>query len=181
MPHNKRLQLTVMDKVPTRIGQRAAGALGPHFGGTVLPPDLEISCEPSRIDVTLVHDFLRTSYWAEGRSREIVERSIRNSLCFAAYSGGRQVAFARVITDRAVFAYLADVFVVPEFRRRGVSKALLRAVLAHPDLQTLRTFSLGTRDAHSLYAQFGFEPIREPERLMAKIRQVTRAAKAGQP
>jgi GNAT superfamily N-acetyltransferase len=134
----------------------------------VLPPDLEISCEHGRIDVTLVHEFLRTAYWAEGRSRDIVERSIKNSLCFGAYSGGGQVAFARVITDRAVFAYLADVFVVPAFRGRGVSKALMRAILAHPDLQTLRTFSLGTRDAHGLYAQFGFEPIREPQRLMAR-------------
>jgi N-acetylglutamate synthase-like GNAT family acetyltransferase len=134
----------------------------------VLPPDLEISCDPARIDVALVHDFLRTSYWAEGRSRETVERSIKHSLCFGAYAAGQQIAFARVITDRAVFAYLADVFVVPEFRGRGVSKALLRTILAHPDLQTLRTFSLGTLDAHGLYAQFGFESVREPQRLMAR-------------
>jgi GNAT superfamily N-acetyltransferase len=134
----------------------------------MLPADLEISSDDGRIDVSLVHEFLRSSYWAEGRSRETVERSIRNSLCFGAYSAGRQIAFARVITDRAVFAYLADVFVVPEFRRRGVSKALMRAILAHPDLQTLRSFSLGTRDAHGLYAQFGFEPVREPQRLMVK-------------
>jgi GNAT superfamily N-acetyltransferase len=98
----------------------------------MLPVDLEISSEADRIDVSLVHEFLRTSYWAEGRSRETVERSIRNSVCFGAYSAGRQIAFARVITDRAVFAHLADVFVVPEFRRRGVSKALMRAILAHP-------------------------------------------------
>jgi N-acetylglutamate synthase-like GNAT family acetyltransferase len=134
----------------------------------VLPSDLDISCDQSRIDISLVHKFLRTSYWAAGRSRETVERSIGNSLCFGAYSAGRQIAFARVITDRAVFAYLADVFVVPEFREHGIAKALLRAILAHPDLQNLRTFSLGTRDAHGLYAQFGFEPVREPERLMAK-------------
>jgi N-acetylglutamate synthase-like GNAT family acetyltransferase len=134
----------------------------------VLPPDFEISCDPNRIDVSLVHEFLRTSYWAEGRSRETVERSIRNSLCFGAYSAGRQIAFARVITDLAVFAYLADVFVVPEFRQRGVAKALMRAILAHPDLQSLRTFLLGTRDAHGLYAQFGFGPVREQERLMGK-------------
>jgi N-acetylglutamate synthase-like GNAT family acetyltransferase len=129
---------------------------------------MEISCDQGRIDVSLVHEFLRTSYWAQGRSRETVERSIRHSRCCGAYSAGRQIAFARVITDRAVFAYLADVFVVPEFRQRGVSKALLRAILAHPDLQALRTFSLGTRDAHGLYSQFGFEPVREPEHLMAK-------------
>jgi GNAT superfamily N-acetyltransferase len=134
----------------------------------VLPAEFEISCDPARIDVSLVHGFLSSSYWAKGRSRETVERSIRNSLCFGAYAAGRQIAFARVITDRAVFAYLADVFVVPEFRRRGVSKALMRAILAHPELQTLRTFLLGTLDAHGLYAQFGFGPLREPERLMGR-------------
>jgi N-acetylglutamate synthase-like GNAT family acetyltransferase len=134
----------------------------------VLPSEFEISCDPNRVDVSLVHEFLRTSYWAEGRSRETVERSIRNSLCFGAYSAGRQIAFARVITDCAVFAYLADVFVVPDFRQRGVSKALMREILAHPDLQNLRTFLLGTRDAHGLYAQFGFGPVREPQRLMGR-------------
>lgn len=134
----------------------------------MLPRGLEISCDPGRIDVPLVHEFLRLSYWAEGRSLETVQRSIVNSLCFGAYLDARQIAFARVITDRAVFAYLADVFVVPEFRGRGVSKALMQAILSHPDLQTLRTFALGTRDAHDLYAKFGFEAIREPSRLMAK-------------
>ena len=134
----------------------------------MLSSDYEISCDPERIDVTLVHEFLRSSYWAEGRSRETVERSIGNSLCFGVYAGKRQIAFARVVTDRAVFAYLADVFVVPEFRGRGVSKTLIRAILDHPDLQNLRTFLLGTRDAHGLYAQFGFGPIPEPQRLMGK-------------
>jgi GNAT superfamily N-acetyltransferase len=135
----------------------------------VLPTGLDISCDPSRIDVALVHDFLRASYWAEGRTRETVERSIRNSLCFGAYVGNRQVAFARVVTDRAVFAYLADVFVVAEFRHRGVATALIRAILAHDELQGLRTFMLGTRDAHGLYEQFGFAAVRHPERLMARI------------
>jgi GNAT superfamily N-acetyltransferase len=134
----------------------------------MLQSGLEVSCDPARIDVSLVHDFLRGSYWAEGRSRETVERTIANSLCFGAYAGERQVGFARVITDRAVFAYLADVFVVAEFRGLGISKALLRAILAHPDLQTLRTFLLATRDAHGLYAQFGFGPIPEPGRMMGK-------------
>ncbi len=134
----------------------------------MLSAEYEVSCDPSRIDVALVHEFLRTSYWAEGRSRETVERSIQHSMCFGVYAGGQQIAFARVITDRAVFAYLADVFVVPEFRGRGVGKGLVQAVLAHPDLQTLRTFMLGTRDAHSLYERFGFKPIREPQRLMSR-------------
>ena len=134
----------------------------------MLSPDYEISCDPERIDVTLVHEFLRSSYWAEGRSRETVERSIRNSLCFGVYADEQQIAFARVVTDRAVFAYLADVFVVPEFRRRGISKTLMRAILDHPDLRNLRAFLLATRDAHGLYAQFGFGPIPEPQRLMGR-------------
>lgn len=146
------------------------------MGGSVLSPDYEISCDPERIDVTLVHEFLRSSYWAEGRSRETVERSIRNSLCFGVYADEQQIAFARVVTDRAVFAYLADVFVVPEFRRRGISKTLMRAILDHPDLRNLRAFLLATRDAHGLYAQFGFGPIAEPQRLMAKYSNPTASA-----
>jgi GNAT superfamily N-acetyltransferase len=134
---------------------------------TELPAGFEISTDRARLDVALVHEFLRTSYWAEGRGRSVVERSIDHSLCFGVYQGGRQVAFARVVSDRAVFAYLMDVFVVPEFRGRGISKALMRAVLDHPDLQNLRLFLLATRDAHGLYERFGFRPLAEPERMMA--------------
>jgi GNAT superfamily N-acetyltransferase len=134
----------------------------------VLPPEYEVSCDPARIDVALVHDFLARSYWATGRSRDVVERSIRNSLCFGVYKSGEQVAFGRVITDRAVFAYLADVFVVPSSRGLGISKVLLRAILDHPDLQNLRAFLLATNDAHGLYEQFGFRPLPEPRRLMAR-------------
>src|SRR5262245_56215655 len=94
--------------------------------------DFEISADPARIDIDVVHRFLTKSHWAQGRSRRVVERCIRNSLCFGAYTAGRQIAFARAITDRAVFAYLADVFVLPEFRGRGIAKELIRAVLAHP-------------------------------------------------
>lgn len=132
-----------------------------------LEPELEISTDPARIDIGLVYGFLQTSYWAKGRRRSVVERSIRNSLCFGAYQAGQQVAFARVVSDRAVFAYLLDVFVVPEFRGRGISKALMRAVLEHPDLQDLRVFLLATSDAHGLYAKFGFRPLTEPDRWMA--------------
>lgn len=130
-------------------------------------PQLEISTDPARIDVGLVYEFLQTSYWAKGRRRTVVERSIRHSLCFGGYLDGRQVAFARVVSDHAVFAYLMDVFVVPEFRGRGISKALVGAILKHPDLQNLRVFLLATRDAHGLYAQFGFRPLAEPEIWMA--------------
>jgi GNAT superfamily N-acetyltransferase len=130
-------------------------------------PELEISTDPARLDIDLIHEFLQSSYWARGRRRSVVERSIRHSLCFGVYRVGRQVAFARVVSDRAVFAYLMDVFVVPECRGHGISKALMRAVLDHPDLQNLRVFLLATRDAHGLYAQFGFRPLTEPERWMA--------------
>ena len=129
--------------------------------------EFEISTDPARLDIELIYNFLETSYWAKGRRRSVVERSIRNSLCFGAYLGGRQVAFARVVSDRAVFAYLMDVFVVPEFRGRGISKALMRSVLGHADLQNLRVFLLATRDAHDLYSQFGFRSLVHPERWMA--------------
>ena len=129
--------------------------------------EFEISTDSSRLDLEAVHGFLRTSYWAEGRSRAVVERAIEHSLCFGVYLAGRQVAFARVVSDRAVFAYLMDVFVIPEFRGRGISKTLMRAVLEHPDLQGLRVFLLATRDAHDLYAKFGFRPLEEPSRWMA--------------
>ena len=128
---------------------------------------LEISTDPSRLDLDVIHGFLKDSYWASGRPREVVERAIHHSLCFGAYLSGHQVGFARVLSDRAVFAYLMDVFVMPEHRGRGISKALMGAVLAHPDLQHLRTFLLATRDAHGLYAQFGFKPLEEPSRWMA--------------
>lgn len=116
----------------------------------------------------LVHDFLSRSYWATGRSREIVERSIQNSICFGAYVGNRQVAFARVVSDRAVFGYLADVFVIPEFRGKGISKALMQAIVDHPDVRRLQVFLLRTQDAHGLYSKFGFEPIRRPEEMMGR-------------
>ncbi len=126
----------------------------------------EISTDRGRLDVALIHDFLRSSDWARGIGRAVVERSIEHSLCFGAYLGGRQVGFARVITDFAALAYVADVFVVPEHRGRGISKLLMRAILAHPELQQLRRFLLATRDAHGLYRQFGFQPLAHPEHFM---------------
>jgi GNAT superfamily N-acetyltransferase len=128
---------------------------------------LDISTDPARLDVDLIYEFLQTSYWAKGRKRSVVERSIKNSFCFGAYLDGRQVAFARVVSDRAVFAYLMDVFVIPEYRGRGISKTLMRHILDHPDFQNLRVFLLATRDAHGLYSQFGFQPLAEPDRWMA--------------
>jgi N-acetylglutamate synthase-like GNAT family acetyltransferase len=131
--------------------------------------DVDITTDPARIDVDLVHRFLsESSYWAQGRSRDIVERSIRNSLCFSVLVDGRQVGFARVATDRAVFAYLMDVFILPEWRGRGLSKRLMQTIVGHPDLQGLKLFLLRTSDAHGLYRQFGFEPIDRSENLMAR-------------
>ena len=135
----------------------------------MLPADLEISTDPARIDLDVVYGFLRTSSWAQTRSREVVERSIANSIPFSAYSSGQQVAFARVVTDRVVFAYLADVFVLPEFRGRGISKALMQAILAHPDLVGIRMIFLRTQDAHGLYPQFGFEEVSAPAEMMVRM------------
>ena len=127
---------------------------------------IEISTDPARLDVTLIHDFLRRTYWSPGIPREIVQRGIDQSLCFGVYEQQQQIGFARVVTDRATFAYLCDVFVLPDWRGRGVSKFLMETILAHPDLQNLRRWMLATADAHGLYEQFGFESLARPERLM---------------
>lgn len=119
-----------------------------------------------RIDVVAVHAFLSRSYWAEGISMELVERSIANSLCFALLDGERQVGFARVVTDRATFAYLCDVYVLEEWRGRGLGKWLVEEVKAHPDLQGLRRFVLVTKDAHALYACLGFQTLANPAGFM---------------
>ncbi len=130
--------------------------------------ELEISTDPARLDVALIHGFLSRTYWADGRSREVIERTLRHSLCFGAYADGRQIAFARAVTDRAVFAYLADVFVIPGRRGQGVGKRLVDAVLAHPDLAGVHVFLLRTRDAHGLYAQCGFHPLPRPDEMMGR-------------
>ena len=128
---------------------------------------MNISTDRDRMDAGLIHRYLsEESYWAAGIPRELVERSIANSLCFGAFDGEAQVAFARVVTDYATFGYLADVFVLPSHRGRGIGKELMRAVREHPDLQVLRRWHLVTRDAHGLYAQFGFAPLESPERHM---------------
>ena len=130
---------------------------------------LRISTDKAELDVTFIHRFLsEQTYWARGIPRDVVERSIANSLCFGGFLGPRQVAFARVISDFATFANLVDVFVLPELRGRGYSKALMAAVLAHPRLQGLRRFMLATSDAHGLYAQFGFTAPANPQTLMER-------------
>ena len=127
------------------------------------------STDRSKLDVDMIHQFLTRSYWAEGIPRETVVRSIENSLCFGVYADGTQVGFARVISDFATFAYLANVFILEPYRERGLGKELMATIIAHPELQGLRRWSLGTRDAHGLYAQFGFRPVENPARTMMEI------------
>jgi len=129
----------------------------------------EVSTDQSRLDIPMIYRFLsEQSSWAVGIARPLVERAIENSLCFGAYLDGRQVGFARVITDFATYAHLVDVFVVPEYRGHGYGKQLVAAVLRHPSLQRLRRFTLATTDAHSLYERFGFTTPRQPESLMER-------------
>jgi N-acetylglutamate synthase-like GNAT family acetyltransferase len=136
------------------------------MGGRV---GLDISTDRARLDVDFIHRYLsQESYWAMGRSIETVRTTITNSLCFGAYEDGRQIAFARLVTDSAVFGYLADIFVAPAARGRGVAKKLLEAILAHADVQGLQLIMLRTLDAHSLYKQFGFSQLQHPEMTMAR-------------
>jgi len=127
-----------------------------------------LSTDPERLDLAVIHGFLGESYWAKGIPREMVARSIANSLCFGVYSDGRQVAFARVISDFATYAYVADVFVLMPFRGRGLGKWMMESILQHPRLQQLRRWSLVTKDAHGLYAQFGFTAPKRPEGYMER-------------
>src|SRR5690349_5148842 len=123
-----------------------------------------ISTDKSRLDIGMIHKFLsEESYWAKNIPRDVVERSIENAICFGAYDGERQIGFARVVTDRATFAYVGDVFVLAEFRGAGISKMIMQAIRDHPELQQLRRWYLLTRDAHSLYEQFGFHALVKPE------------------
>ena len=127
---------------------------------------LTISTDRSRLDRKAILEFLRGSYWAPGIPEDVVERSIENSLCFGVYDGERQVGFARVITDYATFAYLADVFVLESDRGRGIATWLMEVIRGHPRLEGLRRWMLVTRDAHGLYRKFDFTPLARPERVM---------------
>lgn len=123
-----------------------------------------ISTDKTKLNVEVIHRFLsEEAYWCLNIPLEIVQRSIENSLCFGVYQGENQVGFARVVTDQATFGYLADVFILPEHRGQGLSKQLMAFIMAYPQLQGLRRMMLVTRDAHGLYAQFGFTPIDNPE------------------
>lgn len=131
--------------------------------------DLHITTDHTKIDLLQVHDFLANhAYWSHNVPLETVRRSMQNSLCFGMLRGEKVVAFARVITDKATFAYLADVFVISAERGNGLGKQLMEAILSHPDLQGLRTWTLFTKDAHGLYEQFGFVTSPKPERFMSR-------------
>ena len=122
-----------------------------------------ISTDPHRLDIGAIHAFLSRSFWAEGIPKDLIEKAIAHSLCFGVFDGRSQVGFARVVTDRATYAYLCDVYILESHRERGLGKWLIEAVIAHPDLQNLRRFQLVTRDAHGLYARHGFAAPSDPQ------------------
>lgn len=126
----------------------------------------EVTSDKSRMDVNAIHAFLTQSYWSPGVPLSVVQRAIDNSVCFGLFLGKDQVGFARVITDKATFGYLADVYVLEAHRGNGLSLRLVEAVVQHPELQGLRRFMLATRDAHAVYAKFSFKPLAAPARFM---------------
>ena len=128
----------------------------------------QYSISTGRIDLDAVHAFLSRSFWAEGIPKDLVARAAANSVCFSLFDGQSQVGFARVVTDRATFAYLCDVYVLESHRGRGLGKWLIETVMEHPDLQGLERWGLGTKDAHGLYEQFGFRRLRTPETKMER-------------
>ena len=115
-----------------------------------------ISTDKSRLDLDVIHGFLQTSYWAAARSRENLEKTIETSFCFGVFYGSRQIGFARVVTDEVVVSWLGDVFIIPEFQKRGLGKWLMECIVSHPTLRKTKCL-LGTRDAHGLYEKYGFE------------------------
>jgi len=147
--------------------------LSEHLGGVIMVHEWRrgeylISTDSSRLDLTVIHDFLTRSYWAAGIPLEVVKRSIDHSLSFGLYREDQHIGYARVITDYATFAYVGDVFILEPFRGQGLSKWLMEVVVQHPELQGFRRWVLLTRDAHGLYKQFGFTEVKAPERYMER-------------
>lgn len=128
--------------------------------------NIYVSTDKSKLDIELIHKALSNMYWAEGIPRDIVEDSIENSVCFGIYEFGNQIGFARVITDKATFGYLADVFIIPEKQRQGLGKLLVKTIMEYPDFEVLRRWHLVTLDAQGLYEKFGFRIPIEPQRHM---------------
>ncbi|MES0362183.1 MAG: GNAT family N-acetyltransferase [Anaerolineales bacterium] len=129
--------------------------------------DYRISTDHSRLDLRWIHNFLANdAYWSRGIPVDVFEKSVANSLCFGLYDKDQQIGFSRVVSDFSTFAYLADVFVAPEYRQQGLGKWLVDSILNHPDLQGLRRWMLATSDAHELYRKYGFTPLEHPEKMM---------------
>ena len=135
---------------------------------TITKNHFTITTAQEKLDVEFIHAFLTRSYWAEGIPRDVIKRSIEGALCFGVFENNRQIGFARMITDKATFAYLADVFIIEEYRGRGLSKWLMEVIMSHPSLQGLRRMMLATRDAHGLYEKFGFTALQNVDRWMQK-------------
>src|SRR5690554_1090437 len=128
---------------------------------------IQISTDKSRLDIELIHNYLSNeSYWAKGRSIEKVKLSIENSICFGVYLDEAQIGFARVVTDYAVFAWILDVFILKDFQGRGYGKKLMNTIMNQNNLQNLLRWGLGTDDAHGLYEQYGFKPLKKPQNMM---------------
>jgi GNAT superfamily N-acetyltransferase len=132
--------------------------------------DFTVETDPSKLDVAAIHAYLSGAYWSEGIPSDVVEKAIANSLCFGLFRGEDQIGLARVVTDRATYGYLCDVYVLEEFRGKGLGVWLMECVMGHPDLQGLRRFSLATRDAHGLYKKFGFAELKKPQSQMEILR-----------
>lgn len=132
------------------------------------PINYEISTDKRKLDINLIHSFLSNSYWAKGINLEEVKKRIKNSLCFGIYTDKKQIGFARVITDYVTIAYLADVFIIAEYRKRGLSKELVKFILSNDKLKRIKSWMLATNDAHNLYSKFGFKQLENPEKYMLK-------------
>ncbi len=130
--------------------------------------EYSISTDKKQLNLNVIHQFLANSYWAKGLTMEVLQQSIEHSLVFGLYKGKQQIGFARVITDYTTFAFIADVFVLELFRGQGLGKRLIEVIVSYPELQGLRRWLLATKDAHSLYQQFGFTELDQPNRLMEK-------------
>ncbi len=132
-----------------------------------------ISTDKTLLDVRMIYNFLSQSYWAAGRPLAVVKKAIENSLCFGTYCNKKQIGFARVVTDYSTFAYLADVFILEEYRGKGYSKKLLKTIVEYPELQSIKRWMLATNDAHSLYAKFGFQSMKNPEKFMEIVKNIS--------
>jgi N-acetylglutamate synthase-like GNAT family acetyltransferase len=128
--------------------------------------ELFITTDKSKLNLNLIHKFLRTAYWSKGRSAEIINKSIKNSLCFGVYNKNEQLGFARVVTDYSIFAYMADVFILEDYRDMGIGKRLIQTILGYPELKDVKRWMLATTDAHKFYSQFGFKGLEHPEKVM---------------